>query len=646
MPEGVAASTARHRSARGADLDRRIRRRAAQRIGHEHVDMVVEPGHDGRPLGHQSDAQGLAGNRHGLLLHHLLPGGVRDLNPQVDRGVAIVDGQANQLRGQRHRIGIAPLGVGLADHSLKHGQADVHRGRFDLDIRPLHRFAEKVVCVDGAGGHRARRVPGLVRAHLHIELGQGIAGDLDGLLGFVGSHRHAHLEAAQVQHVAELEVRGGQAVAVAGQCALEYLVRLAVLDLEQHRLARQRLLAQVLDRERAQVDGLAGLVDRLVRGEQNAVARQLHGCRIRHVHTGALHGRLRLDGDGALDVKHDVEHGVALVAGGPVLGENHNVALAHDQLHRLARANLVGHRILGAHAVAGLPPASHGGRALDPDLVVAERGQQAARDLQIRHLRAGDEHVVLDPVGLAGDVGKGLEVDGEVAARAGADLESNLLRLDGLCPVDADHRNHERAARDRADRERNLLGCSGLCTVDADDRNRERTRRLLDAGVRHWNLQVNVPPRHLSGDASLVDHQACRLRFVRRAHRSARWPPLALCGPAAGRDEKQGRECDQSMAASRDPLGERHGLSLLPTATVGSEQKSEVRLAPVPESATDVPQHHRPGFVESQAIRAGGGESGRDRTATGLSGQYGRAAYGDIPGFDVRERGVRQPSGF
>ncbi len=94
-------------------------------------------------------------------------------------------------------------------------------------------------------------------------------GNGHGLLADLSASVHAHLERAQVQHAAETELRGGDAVSIRLSGVLEDLVALAVLELEGDRRVPEREVAPTAQRQRPQMHELPRLVNGLVRRQHH-----------------------------------------------------------------------------------------------------------------------------------------------------------------------------------------------------------------------------------------------------------------------------------------------------------------------------------------------------------------------------------------
>ncbi len=103
----------------------------------------------------------------------------------------------------------------------------------------------------------------------HFEFGEHIALHVQGQLGAIIFHDRAQMIRAQVDFGGQAELCRCDAVRAGLRCLLKDLVAARVLELESERPARSGLMVGAVQSERAHVDGLAGLVERLLRGEQD-----------------------------------------------------------------------------------------------------------------------------------------------------------------------------------------------------------------------------------------------------------------------------------------------------------------------------------------------------------------------------------------
>ena len=166
-------------------------------------------------------------------------------------------------------------------------------GGFDRDVGVVDGLAEEVVGADRAGYVVSGAVValGLVvfsgELDGDFELGQDVAFDIEGDFGGVGgrgciAHKGAEMVSAEVDLVGEGELGGGDAELVGFGGFLEYLVAAGVFHLEGEFAAGDGLVIGAVERQGANVDGLARLVDRLLRGEKNG------GCIVKLDRLGVL----------------------------------------------------------------------------------------------------------------------------------------------------------------------------------------------------------------------------------------------------------------------------------------------------------------------------------------------------------------------
>ncbi len=168
----------------------------------------------------------------------------------------------------------------LAFGGCRFEDVDIHARYLDGRLCVIDRLTEEVVGTHRAGDVIARTIiaPRLVvffcKLHRNFELGQDIAFHVEG--NFRGVHRSgavahkgAQMIGAEVHLIGERELRGGHAEAIC-RCALfENLVATRVFHLEGKVTVPIGPVTGAIQRERADMDRLAGLVDRLLGGEHN-----------------------------------------------------------------------------------------------------------------------------------------------------------------------------------------------------------------------------------------------------------------------------------------------------------------------------------------------------------------------------------------
>ncbi len=239
--------------------------------GGDDVDDVLHAGHELAAFGHGLNQDALAGDGDGDVGPLGVRGAVGDGGLQDEGGCALFQPAADEVVGQRELKGVVALGVGLALNLEDLVELDVKGVAGQDDLAPFHRFAKEVSGLQRAGHLFAGQVEGLVGRGAHLELGQHVGFDDDGRLrGGVADHG-LQLVIAGVDLISELEIGGGDAVRGGGERAPEDLVAFGVGDGQLHRLLRGRLEIGRAERQDADVDHLARLVDGLVGGEQGLV---------------------------------------------------------------------------------------------------------------------------------------------------------------------------------------------------------------------------------------------------------------------------------------------------------------------------------------------------------------------------------------
>ncbi len=297
-------------------------------------------------------------------------GRVGDFHFEPDQGVALLQRLADEGVGQLDLELDVPLGVGLALPGLKFLEGDVERAGRHLHLAAGDRLAEEVVGLQVGVDRLFGQVELLVGDQFALELGQDVGLDRDSLVGLLVAELGADMVVAVVDLVGQLEIDRGDAIGRGAQLLLEDLVALGVLDLEGQLLRGDRGQVEALQGQGADVDDLAGLVERLVGDEQHLgrrldlhLALQLLGAEaglrehLEHVRPG---------GDG----RHlEVNRGDAVGAG-----------LANVERVGLAFPGHQPHLDVGAGQRHGL------GNGLDAMHLAAERGRAASIEF-----RAGAE---------------------------------------------------------------------------------------------------------------------------------------------------------------------------------------------------------------------------------------------------------------
>ena len=149
----------------------------------------------------------------------------------------------------------------------------------DLDLPPAHRLAEKVVALHRARDVLAGQVKAAVGADLDGELGQHVGLDVDRLFGGRVAQADGDLVIAVDHFVGQDEIGGGHAERGRLDRLAKDLVALGVFDQEVDVGVLDRFHVQRRKRQRAHVDGLRRLVDRLV-GRQEQLVAPLDGDRL------------------------------------------------------------------------------------------------------------------------------------------------------------------------------------------------------------------------------------------------------------------------------------------------------------------------------------------------------------------------------
>ena len=149
----------------------------------------------------------------------------------------------------------------------------------ELHLTAVDRLAEKVGSLDLAGNALGWPVERLVGGCADLEFGQDVGFDDDGLLGRGIAQRRADFVVAVVHLVCQLEGPSSDTVLGGGGRLAEYLVALGVGHGHLDRTARGRMAVERVQGQGADEELLAGLVDRLVGGQQYLVA-SLDGDRL------------------------------------------------------------------------------------------------------------------------------------------------------------------------------------------------------------------------------------------------------------------------------------------------------------------------------------------------------------------------------
>jgi hypothetical protein len=189
----------------------------------------------------------------------------------------LVERGAGEHRRQLDLEGEHARGVGGAARRRQRVQGDVEGLGGHADAAALDRAAEEVVRVHGAAHRLARAVERLQALDLDLELRQHVPLHRDGLLRDGGlTPPHSDPVLALVDLVGEREVRRDDAVPRARRAAAEHTVAAAVLDLDREGLVDDRVQVGGAQGQRADVDDLSGLVERLVgRHEDPQVGRHV-----------------------------------------------------------------------------------------------------------------------------------------------------------------------------------------------------------------------------------------------------------------------------------------------------------------------------------------------------------------------------------
>ncbi len=160
----------------------------------------------------------------------------------------------------------------MLGHALPQAAADVEQ-----DLPPHQRLAEEVARADAAAHRLAGAVEGALGLEPDLEAGQHVALDADAAarpVAVVGP-LHPRLDAvgAEVDLVGQLEVQRGHAEARGLPRPGEDHRAPGILDPQLHPRPRHRPQVHAAQGQRAHVDRLTGLIERLVRGEQDPAAR-------------------------------------------------------------------------------------------------------------------------------------------------------------------------------------------------------------------------------------------------------------------------------------------------------------------------------------------------------------------------------------
>jgi hypothetical protein len=233
----------------------------------------------------------------------LLAGRIGDRGGQQETGLAAVLLAPDQPRRQPERKLGSPRGIGSRVDRREHRRADLHRADFDLHRAVGHRFAEKVVGLQRAAHRVAGRVERLIKRHRHFEFRQHVFLDFDRHVA--GRRTDRALDAVlALDDLAGQGAIGRRDAEPAGQVALlEDHVALGIGHRELDRIAGQRLQIRPLQGQRADVDRLARLIDRLVRADhQPPIAAQIDRA-------GQRFGL-------AVRLRHDAQLVAAVVPGG------------------------------------------------------------------------------------------------------------------------------------------------------------------------------------------------------------------------------------------------------------------------------------------------------------------------------------------
>ncbi len=282
VEHGDAARVGLERRRNRRALDRRLRGRAV-RVGRQHVDAVLQVRQQLAALGNGHDEDRRVRDEHVAALGLDVLGRVLDLGGDRDRRAALLGRAAGEEVGEARRELELPLGVGLARDARQFARLDVERRQRERDLRVRERLAEEVARDDLALDCVARRVVahllarGVVRElDLDLKLRQDISIHRDGLLlsrrGVAVAEDRSDMIRAEVHLVGQLEVGRRDAERVGLPALLEDLVALGVLDLERDGRVADRGARRAVERERAKVHRLTGLVEGFVGGQQDAIA--------------------------------------------------------------------------------------------------------------------------------------------------------------------------------------------------------------------------------------------------------------------------------------------------------------------------------------------------------------------------------------
>ena len=208
------------------------------------------------------------------------------------------------------------------------------KARLDLDGRAGCRLAEEVVGPQRTFDDLAGEVIGPLGLQLHFELRQDVAFDGNGLLGGVVGEHGANAVIAHVDLVGQGEVRLRDAVRRGVQRLLEHLVALAVLDFQRQGRLAHREQIKGAQGQGAKVDGLSGLVERLVRRQQHLDRRlDLHVALEFLFSQGRLRHHFQLVRAG-LDVGNREAHRRLAFSIRPAREERIHLVIRPDEVHR------------------------------------------------------------------------------------------------------------------------------------------------------------------------------------------------------------------------------------------------------------------------------------------------------------------------
>ncbi len=304
---------------RGVDLQVGGGRRPVGVRGQQE-DLVLQVRHQRAAFGDRGEDQRILADRDGFSASLGVSGGILHGGLDQYAGGAVIQRHSGEIRGQLEVKAIGPVAVRLPLRRPRAGKRHIQSGPLDGDFGVVYRLAEEVVGADSAGDVVARAVaaPGVGvlagELHRHLEFRQDIALHVESELRRVGRaagavvHQGAQVVSAEIDFVGEAKLGGCDAVRVGLSDLLEDLVAARVFHFEGQLAARGGLVTGAIERECAHVDGLPGLINGLLRGEQNrGLGFQAHllgelGGADRRVH-GVAHGIASGDAGGEAELR-------------------------------------------------------------------------------------------------------------------------------------------------------------------------------------------------------------------------------------------------------------------------------------------------------------------------------------------------------